>query len=58
MGSPITMLIVFYLLGTQLLALRRIALMACAILSEVGVDEGRVGGSNAEWWQSRGRCFF
>ena len=51
------MLIVFYLLGTQLLALRRIPLMACSILSEVGVDEGWVGGSNSEWRKSRGRCF-
>ena len=57
MGSPITMLIVFCLFGTQLLALRRIALMACSILSDVGVDEGSLGGSNAEWWQPRGRCF-
>ena len=57
MGSPITMLIFFCLFGTQLLALRRIALMACSILTEVGVDEGWVGGSNLEWWLSRGRCF-
>ena len=57
MGSPTTMLIVLYLLGTQLSALRRIGLMACSILSEVGVDEGWVGGSNAEWRKSRGRCF-
>ena len=34
------MLIVLYLLGTQLTALRRIVLMACSILSEAGVDEG------------------
>ena len=40
MGSPTTMLIVLYLLGTKLSALRRIALMACSILSEVGVDGG------------------
>ena len=47
----------FLPVGHELSALRRIALMACSSLSEIAVDEGWVGGSNAEWRQSRGRCF-